>query len=404
MITCLFTLSFSSAPSKSYLFFIFLGIILITVFFWQRIKGKKRLNEIKIEKMEEEKRNLILEYEKKKSLSETFNKRLQRYSTLKNVIEVLSSTLSLKELSELIITQTSKVIGKGDTCLLFLIDSKSGGFSLLRQQRGFEFTKMEFGKRGDIFDQWVLRQKQPLIITDIQKDFRFSLDNFNKEGQRSLIIAPVISKERIIGLLRINDKTAYAFSPNDLRLLVIISDFASVTIENALLYQRTEELAIRDGLTSLYVQTYFKKQLAEECEEAKIHKTGLSVLMCDLDYFKEYNDQYGHTAGDILLKRMAEILRQKIGKDGLVARYGGEEFAIILPGKNREQAGVVAEAIRGAIDKEIFLLRRKKTKISVSVGVVSFPQSALDAETLIAGADNALYRAKEQGRNRVCFL
>ncbi|MEA3328779.1 MAG: sensor domain-containing diguanylate cyclase [Candidatus Omnitrophota bacterium] len=402
MATCPLTLSFSSAiPSKLHIFLICSGIILIMGFFWQRIRRIRRLNEVKLEKMEEKKRKLILEYEKEEVVNQTLNKRLQRYSTLKNVTEDLSSTLSLEELSKVILVQTFKVIGKGEEYFLSLVYRKKGGFSVLSQQRNSKITKLEFRKKGDIFDHWVLRQKQPLIITDTQKDFRF---NPGKQNYRSLIIAPIISKERMVGLLRINDQSSYVFSPNDLRLLDIISGLVSVAIENALLYQRTEELAIRDGLTSLYVQTYFKKQLAEECERAKISKIMVSVLMCDLDYFKKYNDQYGHTAGDILLKGIAGILQEKIGNNGLVARYGGEEFAVILSDTNKEQAVIVAEDIRKIIGKKVFLLRRKKTKISVSIGVVSFPQDALDAERLIAAADKALYKAKEQGRNCVCYL
>ncbi len=277
---------------------------------------------------------------------------------------------------------------------------------LLKINGSLAIAFIKFKKKGDIFNRWVLRQKQPLIVTDSQKDFRFNLEKEDEPTRqvKSLIIAPVISERRIIGLLRINSKEPYAFSSDDLRLLDIISGLAYSAIENALLFQRAEELAITDGLTSLYVQRYFKERLVVECEKAKMAEIPLVLLMCDLDWFKEYNDKYGHVAGDILLKRIAKILKTGIRDNKLIARYGGEEFAIILPERNKKQGMAVAESIRKAIASELFILRRKTTRITISIGAVVFPKDALNAQELIRQADTALYQAKAQGRNRVCSI
>ena len=407
IVTCpTFLLFFSYNPARFYIPFGLLFISLIMFYYWQKARKIKRQGEIELEHAEEERRSLTLEYGEKHSSNQALNKRLQRFATLKDVTEALSSTLSLPEISELIIEQASKVINKNGLYLLFLIDKRRESMSLAAQKKISDSADIKFKKKGDIFNRWVLRQKQPLIVTDSQKDFRFNLEKEDEATRqvKSLIIAPVISERRIIGLLRINSKEPYTFSSDDLRLLDIISGLAYSAIENALLFQMAEELAITDGLTSLYVQRYFKERLAVECEKAKMAEVPLVLLMCDLDWFKEYNDKYGHTAGDILLKRIAKILKTKIRDNKLIARYGGEEFAIILPERDKKQGMAVAENIRKAIASEPFILRRKTTRITISIGVVVFPKDALNAQELIRQADIALYQAKARGRNRVCSI
>ncbi|MCK4422631.1 MAG: GGDEF domain-containing protein, partial [Candidatus Omnitrophica bacterium] len=117
--------------------------------------------------------------------------------------------------------------------------------------------------------------------------------------------------------------------------------------------------------------------------------------------FKEYNDKYGHPAGDILLKGLSKEFRRKIKAGDVAARYGGEEFALVLPRRSKQEAVELAESIRESIEKKEFFLRKEKTRITISMGVVTFPMDAMMKQDLIRRADEALYRAKEKGRNRV---
>lgn len=382
---------------------LYLGFGGLLAHFSGKVKRANRLDEVELEVSEEARRALALEYERRKVKIEGLRKRFQRYSTLKDVTEVLSSGLSLQGVVRLVVNQTFQLIGKGENCLLFLVEEGGRKLALVAQEGAKELPELKLEK-GDIFNYWVLKQKQPLVITDIQKDFRFSLDEVdgNMRRWRSLMIAPVISKERIIGLLRMNAQKPDTFAADDLRFLDIISGLASVAIENALLYEKTEELAIKDGLTGLCVHRYFIQRLQEEHERAKLTKTNLSLLMCDLDYFKSYNDRYGHTAGDILLRRLAEILMDSTKDSTLVARYGGEEFTVILPGVEKKEALKIAEDIRKKVESEMFIIRRVSTRITISIGVVTFPIDAQTPEELIGTADSAMYRAKRQGRNQVC--
>lgn len=381
----------------------YVGVGVIMAHFWRKVKLANRLDEIKVEETEETSRRLALEYEQRRAQAEGLKKQFQRYSTLKEVTEALSSGLSLEEVVKLVAAGSSRIVGKGEECLLFLVDRTRGRLALAAKERAKELPGPET-EEGNIFDRWVLRQRRPLLITDTRKDFRFSLEEMGESARRwrSLVIAPVVTKERVVGLLRMNSQAPDVFTADDLRLLDLISGLASVAIENALLYKRTEELAIRDGLTRLYVHRYFLERLPQELERAKIAEARLAVFMCDLDHFKRYNDRHGHTAGDILLKRIAAILMKTTEDDALVARYGGEEFAVILPGVSRDEAVNIAQKIRKKVESEIFLIRRARTRITISIGVVIFPEDALTPEGLVKGADGAMYKAKQKGRNLVC--
>jgi diguanylate cyclase (GGDEF)-like protein len=125
--------------------------------------------------------------------------------------------------------------------------------------------------------------------------------------------------------------------------------------------------------------------------------------MIDIDYFKKYNDNYGHIAGDIVLKAVARIFLKMTGPKAIVARYGGEEFAIVLPQTTEKEAAELAEKLRKKVEERIFYLRREKTSVTISVGVASAVNQTKDVNHLIAEADKALYEAKKAGRNKVCI-
>jgi diguanylate cyclase (GGDEF)-like protein len=124
--------------------------------------------------------------------------------------------------------------------------------------------------------------------------------------------------------------------------------------------------------------------------------------MLDIDRFKDFNDRYGHTVGDLILKHVSRTIRSIVREGDMAARYGGEEISFLLFGADRKQAAIDAEAIRKRIEKQPLILRRQTIEITVSIGVSSFPEDASVEEDLIKAADERLYRAKAEGRNRVC--
>ncbi|MBN1153927.1 diguanylate cyclase [candidate division KSB1 bacterium] len=163
------------------------------------------------------------------------------------------------------------------------------------------------------------------------------------------------------------------------------------------------QLAITDGLTDLYNYRYFNEQLYRELTRAKRHNLSVSVIMLDIDFFKNFNDTHGHPAGDKVLKTIAKLLYTNIRKIDIAARYGGEEFAIVLVETNKESASIVANKIKKIVEDYPFLHQETQPngKLTISAGVATFPDDTDDPDALIKIADNRLYKAKEQGRNRV---
>jgi diguanylate cyclase (GGDEF)-like protein len=206
----------------------------------------------------------------------------------------------------------------------------------------------------------------------------------------------------LLGILRLDYTGPNFYSQDDLWFLVTICELGAVALENGELFQKTQDLAIHDELTSLFTKGYFLERLREEYKRSIRQDRVFSLLMLDIDYFKKYNDRFGHTAGDIVLKALSDSICEGL-KDlsPIVSRFGGEEFCVILPGLDKKGAYKIAEDIRRRIEKATVILRRQQTTVSVSIGVASFPDDAKDEDALILKADKAMYKAKQEGRNRV---
>ncbi|MCX5693000.1 MAG: GGDEF domain-containing protein [Candidatus Omnitrophica bacterium] len=172
---------------------------------------------------------------------------------------------------------------------------------------------------------------------------------------------------------------------------------AGLAIENSRLYEQTVVLSNSDSLTSLWNHRYFQYLLEEEIKKSSLAKSRFTLLMIDIDDFKAFNDAHGHQAGDNIIREISRIFREVSRKIDVVARYGGEEFGIILPLTKKEEALVLAERIRKAVE-----INPNLKNITISIGVASFPENGQKKEDLIAKADKALYEAKRSGKNKIC--
>ena len=161
------------------------------------------------------------------------------------------------------------------------------------------------------------------------------------------------------------------------------------------------ELSITDSLTGLYNRKHLMETLDNEVARSKRHKHDFAVLVVDIDHFKEYNDTYGHLAGDDVLSRLAKVFKESVRSCDYVARYGGEEFILVLPEIGPDDGVKAAERIRKKVVKEKFAVDGKKIQVTVSVGVASYPKDGDEPQAIIRHADTALYKAKESGRNQV---
>ena len=176
----------------------------------------------------------------------------------------------------------------------------------------------------------------------------------------------------------------------------------ALEMEKANLYEKVRKLSITDGVTGLYVRTFFRERLEQEISRAHGSARDVAFLIIDIDHFKRCNDRYGHLVGDMVLKHIADILHHNAREIDLLGRYAGDEFVIALPKICLEEALAVGERIRASVAQAQLAVYGRHIAVTVSVGVALVSQCAHDSQQLIDAADAALYRAKSLGRNKVC--
>lgn len=396
------TLAWVVTGKKAFFFFyiLYAGILFLLAWFDRKNKIYLLSARSEAERNENERNELEVKLGKiSEDLEASFHKYSVYYS-LREVAEEFATTLSLDKLAKLVVRKIKSFIPKAEAYLLYLAEVDQMSLSLIHSASSKEGEKIKT-KTGDIFDLWVLKTRQPLHIADTKKDVRFDLKQIEEGSIRSLIVTPLVDEGRVVGMCRAQSSYPNVFSTEDLRVLYALSVLASPALANALLWQRTHELAIRDSLTGLFVHRHFKDRLKEEHRRALMSHAPLALLMCDLDHFKQYNDTHGHAAGDIVLVRVAQVLAKECPEGSIVARYGGEEFAVLLPRLRKPEAVEIAENIRKRVEAETFEIRREVTRITISIGVCAMPDDTLEREELIGKADQNLYAAKRGGRNKV---
>lgn len=248
----------------------------------------------------------------------------------------------------------------------------------------------------------VCDMEEAIRIKDIAK--RDDYEPLNTKA-RSVMLVPMTSHGQSTGALTAESKSVGQFSERDVQMLSIVARAAALALENAELHKKTEELTIIDELTETYNYRYFIQKLQEEKRRALRYDLPLSLVMVDIDWFKKFNDSHGHETGNIVLKQLSQIIKSCIRDVDIFARYGGEEFVIILPQTPQREASVIGERIRERVENMVINAGKAgQLKITVSVGISSFPENGKSQEELVSIADQALYRAKGDGRNLVCVI
>jgi diguanylate cyclase (GGDEF)-like protein len=267
-------------------------------------------------------------------------------------------------------------------------------------------TKKIYFEIDNDFIEKLRLDKKPLFIETGRLKEVLESRKCNPETSAALVDAgltlfvPFVSNERVLALLVLGPKrSGREFSPLELELLNTISFLFAAAIDNAKLF----EAGVLDGLTKAYTRRFFESRLEYEMAVGMHYRTRrtLSLIMVDLDHFKQVNDTYGHQAGDRVLRQLAGIISNIIRMTDMVARYGGEEFVVILPELDLEDGRKIAEKIRAAVASTVFLADGPSLKITASFGVSAYPDYAKTKDELISLADKALYRSKESGRNQV---
>jgi len=218
------------------------------------------------------------------------------------------------------------------------------------------------------------------------------------------VCVPLKGKSETLGVLLVDNMiTKKPITKDDIRILAMFANQAGLAIENAHLYETTKFQAHTDSLTRLWNHGYFQNSIYEHIKQARLNKSAATLAMIDLDNFKAYNDILGHQKGDVALREVASIIKKSTRSQDIACRYGGEEFAIIMPGITKDDAVYVLERLRSAIERTFKRVDKKSTfpPLTISAGISTFPYDAQKKEDLIKKADEALYAAKNMGKNRI---
>jgi len=223
---------------------------------------------------------------------------------------------------------------------------------------------------------------------------------------REMLIMPLRAKDRVNGLIVAdNIYTQKPITEEDIKIFTMLANQAGLAIENSQLYEMVVVRSHSDGLTNLWNHGYFQEKLNEAIQNAGQRQESVSVMMIDIDNFKKLNDTCGHQHGDIILKETAKLLREQSRERDMACRYGGEEFSMILYNTNKGLSFDIAERLRRSIESHDFPgpAADQPLKLTVSIGVATFPEDAGNKEDLINKADKAMYIAKFSGKNKTCL-
>ncbi len=322
---------------------------------------------------------------------------------------VLSSTLNSRVVLETLMSKAGEVM-KAEASSLMLLDEETQElyFHVLRNQDDAQSEALRHIrlKLGEGIAGWVAQNAQPVLVEDCSKDPRFSRrgDQASHFVTRSMMCVPLRVRSRVLGTIQVlNKQDGSFFNDRDLRIFETLSTQAAIAIENA----RLHEMATVDATTRLYMKGYFLARLNEEFRRSRAAHRPLSLLMTDIDFFKKVNDRFGHQGGDAALVSLAEVMIEtveQIGGDLMAGRYGGEEFCVLMPDTGPELALEYGERIRKNIESKPIRVGDEEARITISIGVSSFPlheQYIEKVEDFIRLADEALYICKRRGRNCV---
>ena len=259
-------------------------------------------------------------------------------------------------------------------------------------------------KPGQGIVGWVAQHWKPLVIADARKDRRFlpDIDRITSYRTRTVLCLPIVSRRRPIAVLEMLNKIGRPFDRHDAKLLSGLVDQASIALERTTLYDQTASLGIIDERTKLFNARYLDQALDREVRRCQRYGSIMSLIFADLDNFKWINDHHGHQIGSQCLTEVAQIMAINVRDVDILARYGGDEFVVILPETTIATARMVAKRLHSAIDSQVFCRSAGlNVHLTASVGIAGFPDHAKTKEDLIRKADEAMYKGKASGRNRV---
>ena len=351
---------------------------------------------------------------KKKNWLETLYNKNNDLETLIELTHFITSTLDPQKALYLVVKKLSEII-RVTRCSMISTDTKDKRYANVVstfEDPNITNLKIDLQKYPEI--EKALSLKKSILIKDALKDplMKKVREIIEPMDIRSIMVIPITFHDEVIGTLLLNiAKADRTFSEREQKLCTAIANASANALYNAFLYEnlvkeRTdlERLAITDYLTGIYNVRYFYNRLDEEFSRAERHRMPLCCMMFDIDSFKKINDTYGHRTGDMILREFAQLVRDHTRKSDVFARYGGEEFIMLLPQTSLPGACAEAERLSKIIRKHKFYALKDGEKITVSVGIACSSDAGIrNPDNLITFADNALFSAKDKGRDQIAI-
>jgi len=341
-----------------------------------------------------------------KQAEHELRQRLVEIESLRQVIADVNTSVDLNETVSLILEHTRRVIPYQRSSVHLLKGDELEvigciGFSDRDRVLG---TRFPHPAPGNLASK-ALQSRNPLICNNLPDEFPSFTHFSGDEVTLSWLAMPLIANNEVIGLLALDSTEPQFYTSQHLKLAELFAGHVSLAIEKARMFENIRHLAITDALTGAGNRHSLQMQGPFFFEKAKRDRRRLFALMVDIDFFKKVNDSFGHDVGDLLLKSIADLIRNCLRPYDLFFRYGGEEFLVLLPGCDLRAARQIAERIRQSVESECSEECGGVPNATVSVGLgFLVPKASMALSDLIKIADLALYQAKETGRNRVIEL
>ena len=322
--------------------------------------------------------------------------------TIYEVSTMIAGTLDSEELFRILPERVMKTLGLNDFCiLLYDPDTRKltcrAGTGMASTLPGDYLVAPGEGISGRVFETG-----DPIYIPDVRASSEFLYYGGNRMDVRSFMCIPLMSKGKAVGVLNLNHSEPNAFDAESLATMRVLASYLAIAIENAELFRFVKTLAEKDSLTLLSNHGAFHEKLLIELERAARYGRSLSVIMLDLDCFKDINDTYGHLVGDRILLMTAGVLCAHLRKTDIAARYGGDEFAVILPETDLAATATIAGRIAAGIS-QVRLDTRKGEVISfsASIGYAACLPDSKDRDGILNVADRLMYESKRRGHGGI---
>ena len=377
---------------------------------WDLLIAKKRSEEqekifvelqVAYDKIRSHERRLQASKEALEGANEELESRLAEIFFTHEFFKALTSYSSVEDVASLIVDGANGILGAEISCV-YLFNQEDWTLHLRASQ----------GRPDDAF-RAIVSVSETILGTafrdgatqesDVPLGSESAQWSNQPENIRSQAAIPLRAGESIIGVLVLASSTYRELLQPERDRLQVIGNQSSLALQNALLHEELERLSVTDRLTELYNHGYMQQRLEEELGRAQRFGHTLSLIMLDIDDFKQFNDTYGHPRGDKVLQAVSSIIRQNLREIDVAARYGGEEFVVVLPETDVPGALAVAERIRRSMAQYPFVTGEgaESAMQTVSLGVATYPTHAGTAARLIETADKAMYEAKRYGKNQV---